>query len=79
MNQPVQLGVATRRGIAPRARALGAEEIFDAAAEPRHVPRQAMPLNRVRNPGFEPLPERDHARECVVRQHLAERGTHRGE
>src|SRR6266566_1551678 len=77
MDQPVQLGVATGRGLAPVPRSLGPEEILDPAAETRDVPRQAVPLDRTGDTRFEARAEGDHALERVVGENLAERGTHR--
>src|SRR4051812_15824453 len=38
MDQAVELGIARRRGLAPASRALAAEEVLHAAAQPRYVP-----------------------------------------
>ena len=79
MDQPVELGVASRSGFAAILRSLGSEEILDTAAEAGDVPRQAVPLDRTGDACLEPLAERDHARERLVGQHLVERRARRSE
>src|SRR3954471_16618081 len=66
MNQAVELSVTTGRGLASGPRALGSEEILDSAAEAGDMPGQAVPLDRVRDPGFKALAQLAHVLEGSV-------------
>src|SRR5207244_2568774 len=77
MNEPIELGIAARSGLAPGSRPLGAEEILDAAAEARDMPREPMTFDRGGYTRLEALAEEDHPRERLVGENLGERSAHR--
>ena len=80
VQEALELGVARGRGLAAVARRLRREAVLGAGAEPGHVPRQAGSRDRrPATPSAKRSPERDHPRERLGGQHLAERRAHRRE
>ena len=76
VHEPVEIVVHRRRRLAAGARPLGLEAVLGPAAEPGDVPVEAVAADRRLDAVGEPLGQRDHPLERLVREDVLERRAH---
>ena len=77
MYERIKLRILTGRGLTPVVGGVGAEEVFDAASEPRNVPGQLARIDNARYALLEPPAQTEHPIERLVREDLSQRRPHR--